>query len=436
MELGQGRLEAGGETLDDAPLLLRPLLGVAVQADLVGVGRDHLLQVYGLAGLGPERDGGLGVELAVTFAADDQVAVVVVAQPLDAGFGGDAAVHDHEGAGRRPERPEHAGQRALFPDVAGEDLGAAHEAAGVEHEAQSQQRTVAALLLRVPALRLRLLARLAFEVGVGQVVEGHRGLDVEQPHRAVEQMRLDRLAVLHQCVGGAVELHGADGLEVDAEQLPETAALSQPAVCRPLRGGLGEAADDDAGRRRAQGSVDAEVGKQGRQTQLLQRPQADLLDPDAARADQTQGIDIKGLDVCPSGRRAARLCAAGDQVAGDALGFVFDGTRAIGDQGCLAGQEVVDAGAQLRPLGLGDVEMAPEIEQGALPDGVADALAMDEPMGEVGLSVVCAPCLCASNEHDVHDSGRPCRSQPILKNYGTTSRFLRPRSFRINNLQT
>ena len=99
-------------------------------------------------------------------------------------------------------------------------------------------------------------------------------------------------------------------------------------------------------------------------------------------------------------------------------------------------QEVVDAGAQLRPLGLGDVEMAPEIEQGALPDGVADALAMDEPMGEVGLSVVCAPCLCASNEHDVHDSGRPCRSQPILKNYGTTSRFLRPRPFRINNLQT
>ena len=44
VELGQGRLEAGGETLDDAPLLLGPFFGVAVQADLVGVGRDHLLQ--------------------------------------------------------------------------------------------------------------------------------------------------------------------------------------------------------------------------------------------------------------------------------------------------------------------------------------------------------------------------------------------------------
>ena len=227
-------------------------------------------------------------------------------------------------------------------------------------------------------------------------------------------MRLDRLAVLHQRVRGAVELHRADGLEVDAEQLPEAAALGQPAVRRPLRGGLGEAADDDAGRRRAQGAVDAEVGEQGRQAQLLQRPQADVLDPDAARADQTQGVDVEGLDVRRSGRCAARLRAAGDQLAGDALGFVFDGARAVGDQGCLAGQEVVDAGAQLRPLGLGDVEVSPEIEQGALADGVSDALVVDEPMGEVGLSVVRAPCLGAANEHGAHDSGRACRSQPIL----------------------
>ena len=98
MELGQGGLEAGGETLDDASLLLGPLLGVAVQAHLVGVGRDHLVHVHGLVGPGLERYGGLGVELAVTFAADDQIAVVVVAQPLHAGFGGDAAAHDHEGA--------------------------------------------------------------------------------------------------------------------------------------------------------------------------------------------------------------------------------------------------------------------------------------------------------------------------------------------------
>ena len=80
----------------------------------------------------------------------------------------------------------------MFPDVAGEDLRAAHEAAGVEHQAQGQQRTVAALLFRVPALCLRLRARLAFEIGVGQVVEGHRRLQVEQSHGPLEQMRLDR----------------------------------------------------------------------------------------------------------------------------------------------------------------------------------------------------------------------------------------------------
>ena len=436
VELGQGGLEAGGETLDDASFLLGPLLGVAVQAHLVGVGRDHLVQVHGLLGLGLERDGGLGVELTVRFAADDQIAVVVLTQPLHAGLGGDAAVHDHEGAGWRRQRFEHAGQRALFADVAGEDLGAAHEAAGVEHQAQGQQRTVAALLLRVPAFCLRLLARLALEVGVGQVVEGHRRLAVEEPHRAVEQMRLDRLAMLHQRVRGAVELHRTDGFEVDAEQLPEAAARLQPAVRRTLRGGLSEAPDNDAGRRRAQGAVDAQLGEQGRQAQLLQRPQAELLDPDAAGTDQTQRVDIDPLHVGRFGGRPVPRCTAREQLRGDALGLVLDGGRALGEQGRLAGQDVVDASAQRRPLGLGDVEVAPEIEQGALADGVSDALGVHQAMGEVGFSVLGPAGLCASNEHAAHDSGRGGRSQPIQYDYGTTSRTVKTRSFRINNLQT
>ena len=204
VELRQGGLEAGGETLDDAALLLGPLLGVAVQAHFVGIGRDHLVHVHGLVRLRLERHGGIGIEPAVAFAADHQIAVAVVAQPRHTGVGGDTAVHHHQGAGRRLQCFEHPGQRPVFADVAGEDLRAAHEAAGIEHQAQGQQRAVAALLLRVPALRLRLVARLALEVGVGQVVERHRRLQVEQPHRAVEQMRLDRLAMLHQRVRGAV----------------------------------------------------------------------------------------------------------------------------------------------------------------------------------------------------------------------------------------
>ena len=193
VELRQCGLEARGETLDDAPLLFGTLLGVAVQTHFVGVGRDRLVQMHGLFRLRLDRHGGFGVELPVAFATDDQIPVAVLTQPRDTRVGGDAAVHHHQGAGRRLERLEHPGQGAVFPDVAGEDLRPAHEAAGVEHQAQGQQRAIAALLLRVPALGLRLLARLAFEVGVGQVVEGHCRLQVEQPHGLVEQMRLRSL---------------------------------------------------------------------------------------------------------------------------------------------------------------------------------------------------------------------------------------------------
>ena len=358
VEHGQGGLEAGGGPLDDGLLLVGPFLGVAVQADLVGVGRDDLVQLHGLFGLGLDRHGGCGVELPVAFAADDQIAVGVVAQPRDGGLGGDAAVHDHQGAGWRVERLEHAGQGAVLADVAGEDLRAAHEAAGIEHQAQGQQRTVAALLLRVPAPGLRLRTRLAFEIGVGQVVEGDGRLQVEQAQGAVEQMRLDRLAMLHQRVRGAVELHRADGLEVDAEQLAEAAARLQPAVGRALGGRLGQTPDDGADRRGAQRAVDAQLGQQGRQAQLLQGPQADLLDADAAGADQAQRVDVDRLDVCRPGGRSLHERAAGDQLCGYALRFVFDGGRAVGDQGRLAGQDVVESGAEQRPLGLGNVEVA------------------------------------------------------------------------------
>ena len=62
------------------------------------------------------------------------------------------------------------GQRVMFAHVAGEDLRAAHEAAGVEHQPQGKERTIGAFFLGVSASCLGLSARLAFEVGIGQVV--------------------------------------------------------------------------------------------------------------------------------------------------------------------------------------------------------------------------------------------------------------------------
>ena len=162
---------------------------------------------------------------------------------------------------------------------------------------------------------------------------------------------------------------------------------------------MGQTPHEGAGRRRAQRAVDAEVGQQGGQAQLLQRPQSDLLDADAAGADQTQRVDVDGLHVGPFGCRSARLYAAGDQLRGCALRFAFDRVRALGDQGRLSGQDLLDAGAQLRPLGLWDVEVASEIEQGALPDGFSDALGVDQAMDEVGPAVFGTPCLGAANEH-------------------------------------
>jgi hypothetical protein len=156
-------------------------------------------------------------------------------------------------------------------------------------------------------------------------------------------MRLDRLAMLHQHVRGAVELHRAGGLEVDAEQLSEAAALLQPAVRRALRGGRGQTPDEGAGGRAAQGAVDAQPGQQRRQVQLLERPQADLLHTDAAGADQPQRVDIDRLHIGRSGGRRGR--AAGDQLRRDPLRFFVHGRRAIGHQRRLTAQRFVDAGA-------------------------------------------------------------------------------------------
>ena len=85
-------------------------------------------------------------------------------------------------------------------------------------------------------------------------------------------------------------------LEVDAEQLPKVAAFLQPAVRRALRRRLGQTPNDGADRRGAQRAVDTQLGQPG-PAQLVQRPQADLLDADAAGADQAQRVDVDRLHV-------------------------------------------------------------------------------------------------------------------------------------------
>ena len=152
-------------------------------------------------------------------------------------------------------------------------------------------------------------------------------------------MRLDRLAMLHQRVRGAVELHRADGLEVDVEQLAEAAARLQSGASRAPRR-AGETPDNVAGRRRAQGALTPPAAG---------RPNCSSAPALRRCGAQTQRVDIDPLH-CRSGRRGP--VRRERQLRGDALGFVLDGGRAIGDQGRLAGQ-VVDASAQRSAIGPG-----------------------------------------------------------------------------------
>ena len=84
----RGLLEAPGEALDDGALLVRALLGEAVQAQLLAVVGHDLVQMHAVARCGLDTHRRLGVEVPGAFTADHQVAVVIVAQPLHAVLGG------------------------------------------------------------------------------------------------------------------------------------------------------------------------------------------------------------------------------------------------------------------------------------------------------------------------------------------------------------
>ena len=236
-----------GEALDDATLLGGALLGEAVQAHLLGVVGQYLVQMHAVTRCGLDAHRRLGVEVPGAFPADHQVAVALLTQPLDAVLGGDAAVHHHQGGARGVERVEHLGQRVMFAHVAGEDLRAAHEAAGIEHQPQGEERTIGAFFLGVSASCLGLPARLAFEIGIGQVVKRDRrgaGRTAPSPGRT-DGARWPR---------GAPSAHRRRDTGASVPSLrspcpsssPRGAAFAQPAPGGALRARACHARDDRA----------------------------------------------------------------------------------------------------------------------------------------------------------------------------------------------
>ena len=264
----------------------------------------------------------------------------------------------------------------------------------------------------MPPSRLRLVRRTPLEIGVRQVVQRHRRGGVEQIHRALEQVRFDGLAVLHQRVGGPVQLHRAHRLEIHPQQLPNGAALAQPGVGGPFGGRIRQPPDDRARRRGAQRAVDAQLRQQLHQPQLPQGPQPGLLHAEASRARQLKRIDIHRLHVARRGPVRGRR--ARQQLRADALRLAFDRPRGVLQQRRLTEQDRLDALAQHRPVNLGQIEPRAEVEQGALADLVAVAFAAHQPMGMVNPRFG-APGHGAANEHESNGKRRRMRRQdPIV----------------------
>jgi hypothetical protein len=96
-------------------------------------------------------------------------------------------------------------------------LGLDPWAAAVEHEAEGDQGAIGTFLFRSAARGLGVSCCGALEIGVGQIVQRHGDRQGEQVLDATEQRLLDRVAVAHEQVGGAVEAHRRHGFEVSTQ---------------------------------------------------------------------------------------------------------------------------------------------------------------------------------------------------------------------------
>ena len=223
-------------------------------------------------------------------------------------------------------------------------------------------------------------------------------------------MRLDRFAMLDQRIGSPVQLHRAGSLEVHLEQLPQRAALGKPGVRRPLRGRIGQPRHDRTHRRRTQGRVDPQPGQQLHQTQALERPQPHLLDTDATRARQRKRIHIHRDQIAR--RLGVPRPAPRQELRRNPLCLGFDRLRHVVEQRRLAVEDLVDAPAQVRPLRLGEIEIAAEVQQGALAHLGAVAPAFHEAVGVVVLGAGTAG-EGSAHKHGGDGSGAAPGCQPI-----------------------
>ena len=122
--------------------------------------------------------------------------------------------------------------------------------------------------------------------------------------------------------------------------------------------------------------------------------------PTERGTDELERIDVHALDV-GSFARGAGAC---EQLGGDALRVRLQPRGAVVLQCELTGEDLVDPPAKRWPVGLRDLEVSSQVEQGALAHLGVDSLGTNEPIGEVHLAGGGATGLGAPDEHHAHGS--------------------------------
>ena len=272
---------------------------------------------------------------------------------------------------------------------------------------------------------LGVVRHLPLEVGVGQIVQGDGGTQTEQVAHPFEQGGLQHRLVTQQTIGDPVQGRKAQGLVVHVQQLAQPAALSQPGVGGQLRGRRGHAPDNRAQGRGPLRTGEAQQLQQSHKIHLPHGPQGRRFNPHGTRTHQGHGIHIHRMKFrFPASihtRRGSRrspcrsmLLPPGHQLGGDALRMVLDPGRTVHwHQGVLVAQPRFDAGTQQRPVRLIHIEMAPQVEQGDLPDFAVDPFGLDQPMGVVAFAGGGVAGLGASNEHSWHATAMASRRQEV-----------------------
>ena len=105
-------------------------------------------------------------------------------------------IQDHPCTCGRPESGKQGLQRGPLGDVAFENAGSPYEAAAVQNQAERPQPAIGSVFLGATETGLGRLRRPAFVERVREIVQRDRRLDSEPIRDSVEQVVLDRVAMM------------------------------------------------------------------------------------------------------------------------------------------------------------------------------------------------------------------------------------------------